>query len=165
MEGRFSPAVSYQFLVRPAGSGSSVAAFTKMSGIRMQVETLQARSGNDIRGVKEFVPVFTRYDPVTLSRGVVGDNDFMDWILSASAGDFTGPTGANLRRDLDVIAVDERREPLVTWTLKGALPIGYQLSPMDAARSEVLIEDVIFAVVGVKRTTNPSAGKSPASRG
>ncbi len=163
MEGLFSPAVSYQFEVRPAGSGSSVAAFTKMSGIKMQVETLQVRSGNDIRGVKEYVPVFTRYAPVKLSRGVVGDNDFMDWILSASAGDFTGPTGANLRRDLDVIAMDEHKTPLVTWTLKGALPIGYELSPMDAARSEVLIEDVTFAVIGVTRVTNPSAGKQPAS--
>ncbi len=164
MEGRFSPAVSYQFEIRPAGSERAVAAFTRMSGIKMQVETIQARSGNDIRGVKDYVPVFTRYAPVTLSRGVVGDNDFMDWILSASAGDFTGPTGVNLRRDLDVIAVDHKRVPLVTWTLKGALPIGYDLSPMDATRSEVLMEDVTFAVVGVTRATNPDAGGAPASR-
>ena len=154
MEGLFSPAVSYRFEVRPAGSGASVAAFTRMSGIKMSVETIQVRSGNDIRGVKEFVPVFTQYAPVTLSRGVVGDNDFMDWILAASAGDFTGPTGANLRRDLDVIAIDEKKNPIVTWTLKGAIPIGYELSPMDASRSEVLMESVTFAIVGVTRTTN-----------
>ena len=155
MEGLFQPAAAFRFLVQPAGAGEPTAAFTRMSGIQMQVETIDVRSGNDIRGVKEFVPVFTRFSPVTLSRGVVGDNDFMDWLLAASAGDFTGPTGANLRRDLDVIAIDERKEPLVTWTLKGALPIGYELSPMDASRSEVLMENVTFAIVGVTRTTHP----------
>ncbi len=153
MDGLFQPAAAFRFLVQPAGSGEPTAAFTRLSGIKMQVETIQVRSGLDSRGVKDFFPVFSRFGPVTLSRGVVGDNDFMDWILAASAGDFTGPTGANLRRDLDVIAIDEKKNPIVTWTLKGAIPIGYELSPMDASRSEVLVENVTFAMIGIVRTT------------
>jgi hypothetical protein len=39
----------------------------------------------------------------------------------------------------------------VVWTLLDAMPIRYELSPMDSSRSEVLTESVTFAVQGVER--------------
>ncbi len=145
------PLQSFRFLVS-IGGGQIAAAFTRLSGIQMQVQTVEGRPGDDNRGVAEILPVTTRFSPVTLSRGVVGDFDFMDWLLSASAGDYTGPSGVNLKRDIDIVAINSQGEPGVTWTLMNAFPIGYELSPMDASRSEVLVENITFANTGLKRT-------------
>ena len=160
------PIQAFRFLVRVGDSEEISAAFSRFSGLKMSVETIQFRSGNDARGVKEYTPVFTSYAPVTLSKGVVGDNQFLEWLCSASANVHTGPTGANLRRTIDVITLTDQGVPGVTWTLQNAMPIGYELSPMDGSRSEVLTESITFIFTGMKRTTAPPAPRlaGPASR-
>ncbi len=153
------PIQSFRFLIE-AGGGIS-AAFTSFSGVKMQVETIQSRDGDDNRGVQEYVPVFTRFDPVTLSKGVVGDNDFLDWLFAAAADMEAGPTGSNLRRDINVITLNEAGQTAVTWTLKEAMPIGYEMAPLDSSRSEVLMESITFAITGMRRTTAPPGPPNP----
>lgn len=143
------PLRSYRFLVEV--DGTTVGAFTQFSGIKMEVRCIKARSGNDDRGVMTGVPVMTGFEPVTLTKGVIGDNDFMDWIFAAAASMNSGPTGARLKRNMDVVALDDHGNRGVTWTLKGAMPIRYELSPMDSSRSEVLSESVTFSISGVQR--------------
>nr|WP_300167777.1 phage tail protein [uncultured Flavonifractor sp.] len=149
------PIQTFRFLIRVGNDEQISAAFSRFSGIRMSVETIQNRAGDDSRGVKEYTPVFTSYEPVTLSKGVVGDNEFLDWILSASADVHSGPTGNNLLRTIDVITLNQHGDVGVTWTLQNAMPIGYELAPLDGSRSEVLTESVTFAITGVKRTAAP----------
>ena len=155
----YDPIQSSYFLIQVGNSQGISAAFSRFSGVKMEVVTIQTRSGNDSRGVKEYTPVFTSYAPVTLSKGVVGDTDFLKWVFSACAGEFTGPSAGNLRRTIDVIALDSSRNHRATWTLLGAMPIGYELSPMDGNRSEVLTENITFAITGVKRTMVPPLEK------
>lgn len=152
------PVQSWRFLVEVGGKGGVSAAFAYFSGIKMNVVTVKSRDGNDIRGVQSGIPVLTQYGPVTLRKGVVGDNEFLDWLLSSSASLEAGPTGDNLKRDIDVVALNDKRERAVTWTLKNAMPIGYETSPMDANRSEVLMESITFSVGGVKRTVESASG-------
>ncbi len=149
------PFKAFRFLVEVENGGAVVAAFSQFSGVKMEVETIQARSGNDSRGVQEYVPVLTRFAPVTLTKGVVGDNDFLEWLFSAAAGAYTGPKGSDLYRTLNVVALDDRGNRGVTWSLKNALPIGYELTPMDGGRSEVLSESLTFAITGMERKTTP----------
>ena len=153
------PFQAFRFLVEVENSGVVVAAFSQFSGVKMAVETIQARSGNDGRGVQEFVPVLTRFAPVTLTKGVIGDNDFLDWLFSAAAGPDTGPRGGDTHRTLNVVALDQRGRRGVTWSLKNALPIGYELAPMDGSRSEVLSESLTFAITGMERLTHDPAAQ------
>ena len=62
------PIQAFRFLVRVGDSEEISAAFSRFSGIQMQVETIQARDGSDARGVKEYTPVFTSFAPVTLRQ-------------------------------------------------------------------------------------------------
>lgn len=146
------------FLVEIENGGVEVGHFSQFSGVKMEMETLQVRSGNDARGVQEYIPVLTRFAPVTLTKGVVGDNEFLNWLFSAAAGVNSGPSSSNLYRTLNVVALDERGNRGVTWVLKNALPIAYELTPMDGARSEVLSESLTFAITGVERTTHQIEG-------
>lgn len=147
------PLPAFRFLVRVGDGKEFSAAFARFSGIRMQVQTFENRFCDDARGVQEHYPVFTKYAPVSLSKGVVGDNEFFDWLLAASAGEHTGPTGKDLRRTLEIVSINEFGQPGVVWVLKDAMPIGYELSPMDSSRSEVLMESITFAIGGMTRKT------------
>ena len=148
-----NPLTAFRFLVEV--DGDAVGAFTQFSGIRMEVQTIQARSGSDLRGVQETIPVFTSFEPVTLTKGVIGSNEFLNWIFAAAASTNSGPTGVRLHRTLNIIALDEAGHRGVIWSLKDAMPIRYELSPMDSSRSEVLSESVTFAIQGMERTVGP----------
>ena len=147
------PLKSFRFLVEV--DGDAVGAFTQFSGIKMEVQTIHARSGNDLRGVQDIVPVMTRFEPITLTRGVIGNNEFLNWIFAAAASTHTGPTGISLFRTIIVIALDDAGNRGVIWSLKDAMPIRYELSQMDSMNSEVLSESVTFAVHGLERTVGP----------
>ena len=145
------PLKAFRFLVELNGRKVAVAAFTGFSGIQMEMDTIQARSGNDIRGVQDYVPTMTRFAPVTLTKGIVGDDEFLQWLFSAAASPNAGPKVGNLRRTLHIVALDDKGERGVTWTLYNAMPIKYELAPMDGGRSEVLSESITFAITGVDR--------------
>ncbi len=147
------PLRAFRFLVEV--DGDAVGAFTQFSGIRMEVQTIRARSGNDWRGVQDTIPVLTNFEPVTLTKGVIGDNEFLNWIFAAAASVNAGPTGVRLRRTINVIALDDAGQRGVIWSLKDAMPIRYELSPMDSSRSEVLSESVTFDIGGMERTVGP----------
>ena len=155
---QIGPLKAFRFLVEV--DGDAVGAFARFSGIRMVVQTIKARSGNDIRGVHEYVPVMTQFEPVTLSKGVIGDNDFIDWLFAAAASTHTGPTGVNLFRNINIIALDDIGRRGVIWSLKDAMPVRYELSPMDGSRSEVLTESITFEIMGMERTVGPLSFKS-----
>lgn len=139
--------------------GGVTAAFSQFSGIKVQVQTLANRYGDENRGVQDFIPVMTRYEPITLSKGVIGELDFLEWIEQSTAGYNDGPGGSNLRRTLHITAVDITGAKRITWELKNAFPIGYELAPMDALRSEVLTESITFQITGVRRTIIPPPAK------
>ena len=146
------PFKSFRFLVEVESGGTVVAAFSQFSGVKVTVETIQVRPGSEGRGVRETIPVLTRFDPVTLTKGVIGDNDFISWLFDSVAGTNRGIKGDNLYRTINVIALDDKGRRGVMWSLKKALPIGYELTPMDSARSEVLYESLTFAISGVERS-------------
>ena len=77
------PLVAFRFLVEV--DGDVVGSFMQFSGIKMEVQTIQARGGNDIRGVQEYIPVLTTFEPVTLTRGVFANNKFMNWLKRVEA--------------------------------------------------------------------------------
>lgn len=147
------PYKAFRFLVMV--DGLVVGAFTQFSGIKMEVQTIQARGGSDDRGVQEYVPTLTRFEPVTLTKGVVGSNDFINWLGSIGAMGNSGPSGSLRKLSMDVIALDDKGRWGVIWTLKNAMPVRYELYPMDSSRSEVLSESVTFTIEGMQRQVSP----------
>ena len=147
---REDPLISCRFIVE-TDDGNVVAAFSQFSGMKMEVQTLGNRYGEDTRGVQDYIPVMTRFAPVTFTRGVIGEMTFLDWIFAAAANMNSGPTGEKMRRTLLVVVLDEAGRRRISWRLKDALPIGYEISPMDALRTEVLTESVTFQITGVER--------------
>jgi len=152
------PIGSFRFLVEVLSDDGSTdpkiaGAFTQFSGIHMHLNEIKVRSGADPRGVKHTIAATTNYENVRLTKGVIGEYDFMEWILATTPDQLIAATGKNTRRTIIVKAINEKGDVLVEWSLLNAMPVAYELSPMDAMNSEVLTETVEFSISGFKRNT------------
>ena len=78
------PFRAFRFLVELENGSAVVAAFSQFSGVKFEVQSVKARSGDDTRGVLSGVPTLTSFSPVTLTKGVVGDEAFLDWLFAAA---------------------------------------------------------------------------------
>ena len=146
------PLKTFRFLVEiESGSNEIVAAFSRFSGIKMHTETIRIRSGSEHRGVIDTVPALTSFENVTLEKGVIGDDDFLEWILAVAPDSIAGPTGKDVTRTINIIALDDKGNRVITWSLISAMPVAYELDGMDGSRSEVLCESIEFEIKGFKR--------------
>lgn len=152
------PFTAFRFLVEVEGPGKTVvAAFSQFSGIKMQTQAVQVRHGSETRGVADYIPTLTMFQNVTLTKGVIGDNEFFDWILSCAPGPAAAPTGVSQRRTINIVALDARGKRGVEWSLLNAMPVSYEVSPMDSKESSVMTESIEFVITGFKRVTNQPA--------
>jgi len=148
----FAPFKAYRFLVE-INNGAVIGAFSAFSGVQAKVQIASARTGEDKRGIKENFPGIIEFSHVTLSKGVIGNNGFLQWLFDSTIpGDLEGkPGGHSKYKNLDIIALDDKGNRGIVWTLKDAIPVGYKLDPMDASKSAVLAEHIEFAISGVLR--------------
>ncbi|MDR2664900.1 MAG: phage tail protein, partial [Oscillospiraceae bacterium] len=120
------PLGAYRFIIEIEGSGPTVtAAFARFSGVKMQVETVKVRTGADERGVLREIPALTTFGNVKFSKGVIGDSEFLEWILSAAPNAVSAATGVSMRRTINVTAIDRNGRSAVRWTLYEAMPVQY----------------------------------------
>jgi phage tail-like protein len=151
-----SPLAAFRYIIEieKDGAAAVAAAFSSFSGVKMRVETMKVRTGAEERGVMDNYPVMTSFENVTFSRGVVGDFEFLDWILAVAPDASRAATGKSFSdkyRSISVSALNEAGKRAVTWTLVKALPVAYELGEMNGAQSAVLTENIEFAITGFHR--------------
>ena len=155
MPSKTDPLKSFRFLVEIEASGKKIAAaFSQFSGVKMRLETVAVRSGSEHRGVLDCIPSLTSYENITLTKGVIGDNEFLDWLLAATPSVTEAPSGKDLCRNISVVALDDTGKRAVTWILADAIPVGYELSPMDGSQNAILSEALEFTIAGFERETH-----------
>ncbi|MBQ2697507.1 MAG: phage tail protein [Clostridia bacterium] len=156
-DGTKDPFRTFRFKVKMGGlgymdiGGTTVGAFSQCSGIKATNHVLRVRTGADGRGVQGIIPTIVEYSNVTLTRGVISSNDFLDWVFSCMPGYAIGPITAT-RRTIDIIVLDEKGQEGITWTLHGAYPVSYELAGLDASADGVLMESLEFAYAGLSRS-------------
>jgi phage tail-like protein len=149
------PLKTFRFLVEVEGEGNKiVAAFSRFSGVKMKVDTVMYRPGSEIRGVADGIPALTSFENVTLTKGVIGDNEFLEWIQAVAPGTTEAPTGKDISRTISVVALDDKGRRAVTWFLLDAIPVVYELGEMDSTNSAVLSETIEFSIGGFRRETS-----------
>jgi phage tail-like protein len=143
------PLTAFRFLVEVEHEGSQVvAAFSGFSGVKMRVKSVDYRSGSESRGVLDAIPALTSFENVKLTRGVIGDDGFLDWILSTASGTEEPPTGKDMARTINIAALDSKGRRTISWVLFDAVPVAYELGEMDAMTSAVLSETIEFGIGG-----------------
>jgi len=102
-------------------------------------------------------PGLTRYEPITLKKGVTSDRELYNWFKKVSNDAIGYSVGADLvaafqiapsypnfsRKDLLISSLDRTGQVVKCWVILDAFPIGYKGgNDFDANSSEKLIQEL-----------------------
>ena len=102
------------------------------------------RDGGDADASRSIVGP-TKFEPVTITRGLSRDTAFEKWAQAMRHG--TGPAP---RKDVRIELHDNARRITFAWVLKGALPIKFEAPDLDAAATDVAVEELTLAYDGLE---------------
>lgn len=160
---RFDPYKTYRFLVYFDTSTTPVAGLSKVTGLKRSSDMIEYKEGgNPIirKGVGR-----TKYEPITLERGVTHDTDFELWanaaqVLDKGAASKPGepkpqsPSTSlkNLRKQVRIDLLNEAGQPVLRYIVHRCWVSEYQALPdLDAGANAYAIEHIKLENEGWER--------------
>jgi phage tail-like protein len=140
---RFDPYKTFRFLVYFGESTTPVAGVSKVGGLKRSSDVIEHKEGGNAlirKGLGR-----TKYDPLTLERGVTHDVDFEEWANAAQKLDRGAPTQSlkNLRKELRIELLNEEGQPVLRYNLHRCWVSEYQALPdLDAGGNAVAVEHI-----------------------
>lgn len=124
---------SYRFKVEI--SGVTAGSFQSISEFGAEVEVIEFQDGDDVNLRKR--PGRVRYDDVVLSKGYIITDDLWNWWKEVQDGKVA-------RKDMSIILHDSVRGEIKRWNLFECWPRRWQTGPLNAERSDRLVEQIII---------------------
>jgi phage tail-like protein len=152
---RFDPYKNYRFLVYFGTSTSPVAGVSKVSGFKRSSDAIEYKEGGNMlirKGLGR-----TKYEAITIERGVTFDTDFEDWANAAQVLNQGSPSQslANLRKELRIELLNEAGQPVHRYLVHNCWVSEFQaLSDLDAGGNAVAIEHIKIENEGWERDTS-----------
>jgi len=141
---RFDPYKNYRFLVYFGTSTDPVAGVSKVGGLKRSSDVIDYKEGGNpiiLKGLGR-----TKYDPVTIERGLTHDRDFEDWANAAQVLDKGSPSTSlsKLRKDtVRVVLLNEAGQAVHAWILHNCWVSEFQAtSDFDGGGNAVVIEHI-----------------------
>ena len=151
---RYDPYKTYRFLVYFGTSTSPVAAVSEVTGIKRSSDVIEYKEGGNpiiLKGLGR-----TKYEPITLERGVTEDMDFANWANMAQVLDHGSPSTslAKLRQDIRVDLLNEEGQPVWRFFVYRCWVSEYQALPdLDAGANAIAIEHIRLENEGWEQDT------------
>lgn len=148
---RETPYSAFNFLVDlEPGQGTEVqAGFSDVSGLNAEVTVAEYRAGNHATHYVRKVPGLAKAGDVTLKRGIIGAQNLYDWLELCRTGKVL-----QAKRDIVVkLQSEDRSETVVSWKLRGAMPIKWT-GPTLAAKggTDVAMEELVLSVETIEQS-------------
>lgn len=130
------------------------AGFSKVSGLKHTVESIEYREGGENETARK-LPGQSKFDDVTFERGSSKDNDFVNWIqlifnLDGAEGNQDNAVGDGFRKRVVVYLKDKSGTRVKKWTIQQAWPNEKGTGDLDASGNDVLIDTMVLANEGIK---------------
>ena len=149
---RFDPYKNFKFRVK--WDGKYVAGVSKVSGLKRTTEVVEHREGGDPSTSRKS-PGRTKYEAITLERGVTHDQEFEQWankVWNFGSGLGAEVSLANFRKDLIVELYNEAGQVVLAYKVFRAWVSEYQAVPdLDANANAVAIQHVKLENEGWER--------------
>ncbi len=151
---RYDPYKSYRFLVYFGASTSPVAAVSKVTGLKRSADVIDYKEGGNaiiLKGLGR-----TKYEPITLERGITQDLDFSNWADAVQVLRQGHPSTslANLRQEVRIDLLNEEGLPVWRFMVHRAWVSEYQALPdLDAGANAIAIEHIKLENEGWERDT------------
>ena len=135
---RQTPYGAFNFLVEI--DGQEFGGFSDVSGLSSDITVAEYRNGNDRVNHVRKVPGMHKVSDVTLKRGIVNSADLWAWVSQTR----TASVGA--QRAVTVTLLDEARNAVQRWLLRGVIPMKYS-GPSLAAKGggDVAMEELVLS--------------------
>ena len=138
---RTDPFGAFNFLVEI--DGVTQAAFSEVSGLDVEVDVIDYRTGDDKSlGVRK-LPGLAKYGNITLKRGITLDHSLWNWIKTVIDGSVH-------RANMTITLLDEQRQPALRWKIVRAWPRKWTGPVLNAKSSEIAIESLEIAHEGLE---------------
>ena len=140
---RFDPYKTFRFQVYFGISTQAVAGVSKVTGLKRSSDPIEYKEGGNAiirKGLGR-----TKYDPITLERGLTHDSDFEEWADAAQKLDKGAPSTSldKLRREVRIELLNEEGQPVHRWVVHRCWVSEYQpVSDLDAGGNANAIEHI-----------------------
>ena len=151
---RFDPYKNFKFRVKFGTSPAYVAGVSKVSALRRTTEIVEHREGGD-PSMSRKSPGRSKYEAITLERGVTHDTDFEAW--ASKVWNFAGGLGAesslaDFRKDIIIDVFNEAGQKVKSYHVFRCWVSEYQAaSDFDANANAVLIVHIKIENEGWQR--------------
>lgn len=149
---RFDPYQNFKFRVR--WDGRFVAGVSKVGALKRTTEVVEHREGGD-PSTSHKSPGRTKYEPITLERGVTHDTEFERWANRVwNYGSALGMEASlkSFRKDLIIEVYNEAGQLAIAYRVYRAWVSEYQALPdLDANANAVAIETLKLEHEGWER--------------
>jgi phage tail-like protein len=152
---RFDPYKNYRFLVYFGTGTTAVAAVSKVSALKRSSDAIDYMEGGNgiiLKGLGR-----TKYEPITMERGITFDTDFEDWANAAQVLSSGSPSTslANLRKEIRIVLLNEEAQPVHQYKVHRCWVSEFQALPdLDASQNGVAIETIKLENEGWERDTS-----------
>jgi phage tail-like protein len=140
---RFDPYKSYRFLVYFGSSTDPVAAVSKVTALKRTTDVIEYKEGGNAIILKG--PGRTKYEPITLERGVTYDLSFIRWADYTQKLDHGHPTTslANLRQEISIALLNEEGQTVHRFHAHRCWVSEFQALPdLDAGANAIALEHI-----------------------
>jgi phage tail-like protein len=125
--------------------GEIAASFTECGGLGVQIKKNVFHEG----GVNNQQRIYlgqTDFTDVTLKRGLTDHPGFWNWMNRI----FDEKEKPIERCNVNILLFDRSGATMMSWTLIGAIPVGWKTPPLQADGNAVAIEELTLAYEGLK---------------
>jgi phage tail-like protein len=149
---RFDPYKNFKFRIK--WDGRYVAGVSKVGSLKRSTEVVEHREGGD-PSLSRKSPGRTKYEPVTLERGVTHDIEFEQWankVWNFGSGLGAEVSLADFRKDVIIDVFNEAGQIVLSYRLFRCWPSEYQALPdLDANANAVAIQTLKLENEGWER--------------
>jgi phage tail-like protein len=149
---RFDPYKNFKFRVR--WDGRYVAGISKVSALKRSTELVEHREGGN-PSTSNKSPGRTKYEAVTLERGVTHDTEFEKWankVWNFGSGPGSETSLSDFRKDISIDVYNEAGQKVLAYNVFRCWVSEYQALPdLDANANAVAIQTLKLENEGWER--------------
>lgn len=149
---RIDPYKNFKFLLFFEGRQDPVAGISKVSPLKRMTEVVEHRQGGDLSTARK-APGMTKFEAITLERGVTHDPDFEEWanLVYSTDGD-AAVSLAGYKRNLLIKILNLQGVPVLAYRIFRCWVSEYTALPeLDANANAVMIESLMLQNEGWER--------------
>ena len=149
---RFDPYKNFKYRVK--WDGKYVAGISKCSSLKRTTDVVEHREGGDPSTSRKS-PARTKYDAITLERGVTHDTEFEKWankVWDLGGGAGTEVSLADFRKDVIIDLFNEAGQKVISYKVYRCWVSEYQALPdLDANAGAVALQHIKLENEGWER--------------